>query len=46
MVGNESFEKALSMISGCKYYFNKDMFFGVQNYVKMVLEGNKNDYNY
>lgn len=46
MIGNENFEKALSMISGCKYYFSKDIFFSVQSYVKIVLEGKRNDTNY
>lgn len=46
MVGSERFEKALSMIAGCRYYFSGDVFFGVQNYVKMVLEGKKHETNY
>lgn len=46
IIGSEPFEKALSIISGCKYYFNKDIFFNVPSYVKMVLEGKKHDSNY
>jgi len=46
MVGEEQFEKELSVLSGCKYYFSKDVFFQAQNYVKMVLKGEVNDSNY
>ena len=43
MVGTKKFEKALSMISGCKYYFSSDIFFEANEYVKKTLIGETND---